>query len=152
MVLTLSQFVALLLPSLKMPPVALHMVNRIPIGAGLGSSSAAIVAGLLAGLALTGESNRIRQRRHNSVGSIDYLSYHAFLVSCKLSLVSTHAPADTRLPVEREEKALQLAATVEGHVDNLAPCIYGGMQVRFVFVKYTRRETTEDGARSFARP
>jgi hypothetical protein len=42
-----------------------------------------------------------------------------------------HAPpADTRLPVEREEKALQLAATVEGHVDNLAPCIYGGMQVR----------------------
>lgn len=37
---------------------------------------------------------------------------------------------DTRLPVEHEEKAVQLAATVEGHVDNLAPCIYGGMQVR----------------------
>lgn len=75
--------------SLPLPPLHYHLVNRIPVGAGLGSSSAAIVAGLLAGLALTGHP----------------------------------------LAVENEEKALQLAATVEGHVDNLAPCIYGGMQV-----------------------
>jgi homoserine kinase len=71
------------------PPLHYKLVNRIPVGGGLGSSSAAIVAGLLAGLALTG-----------------------------------HAVA-----VENEEKALQLAATVEGHVDNLAPCIYGGLQI-----------------------
>lgn len=70
-------------------PLRYHLLNRIPIGAGLGSSSAAIVAGLLAGLALTG-----------------------------------HA-----LAVENEEKSLQLAASVEGHVDNLAPCIYGGLQI-----------------------
>jgi homoserine kinase len=67
-------------------PLRIHLVNRVPIGAGLGSSSAAIVSGLLAGLALTG----------------------------------------TTLPVSAEETALQLAALVEGHVDNLAPCIYGG--------------------------
>ena len=73
----------------EMPPLAFHLVNRIPVAAGLGSSSAAIVAGLLAGQVLTG----------------------------------------TRLPVEREEAALQLASEVEGHVDNLAPCIYGGLQV-----------------------
>jgi homoserine kinase len=45
------------------------------------------------------------------------------------SLLDGPAPADTRLAVEREEKLLQLASTVEGHVDNLAPCIYGGMQI-----------------------
>jgi len=71
------------------PPVHFHLTNRIPIGAGLGSSSAAIVAGLLAGLALTG-----------------------------------HA-----LAVGGEERLLQLAAGVEGHVDNLAPCLYGGAQI-----------------------
>lgn len=74
----------------ELPPLAFHLVNRIPIAAGLGSSSAAIVAGLLAGQVLTGK----------------------------------------QLPVEREEAALQLASQVEGHVDNLAPCIYGGLQVR----------------------
>jgi threonine synthase len=72
-----------------MPNLHFHILNRIPIGAGLGSSSAAIVSGLLAGLALTG----------------------------------------IQLAVEREEKALQLASQIEGHVDNLAPCIYGGLQV-----------------------
>ena len=72
-----------------LPPVHFHLVNRIPIAAGLGSSSAAIVAGLLAGLTLTG----------------------------------------TSMSVEHEERLLQLAATVEGHVDNLAPCIYGGCQI-----------------------
>ena len=72
-----------------LPPVAFHLVNRIPIAAGLGSSSAAIVAGLLAGLTLTG----------------------------------------TTMSVENEERMLQLAASVEGHVDNLAACIYGGMQI-----------------------
>ncbi len=71
------------------PPVHFHLTNRIPIGAGLGSSSAAIVAGLLAGLALTG-----------------------------------HA-----LAVGGEERLLQLAAGIEGHVDNLAPCLYGGAQI-----------------------
>ena len=27
------------------------------------------------------------------------------------------------------EDLLQMAAEIEGHVDNIAPCIYGGMQV-----------------------
>lgn len=33
------------------------------------------------------------------------------------------------LPVHGEEQLLQLAAEVEGHIDNLSPCIYGGLQL-----------------------
>eukprot|EP01137_Pigoraptor_chileana_P021919 Opistho-2@86225 len=63
--------------------------NTIPFARGLGSSSAAITSGLLAGLALAGHE----------------------------------------LPVAGEEELLQLAAAIEGHPDNVAPAIYGGMQI-----------------------
>jgi homoserine kinase len=55
----------------------------------LGSSSAAIVAGIIAGLVLAGH----------------------------------------RLPVWGSESLLQIAASIEGHPDNVAPVIYGGFQV-----------------------
>ena len=74
---------------LPMPVLSFTCTNAIPFGAGLGSSSAAIVSGLYAGFALAG-----------------------------------HAIDNNRV--------LQLAATLENHVDNLAPCVYGGLQVRFV--------------------
>ncbi len=72
--------------AVDMPTLAFTCTNAIPFGAGLGSSSAAIVSGLLAGFALEG-----------------------------------HTVDSNRL--------LQLAATLENHVDNLAPCVYGGLQV-----------------------
>jgi homoserine kinase len=61
-------------------------VNRIPHGRGLGSSAAAIVAGLLAARALAGASL---------------------------------APADV----------LPLASELEGHPDNVAPCLFGGLTI-----------------------
>lgn len=64
--------------------LSLHCVNRIPLGSGLGSSSAAIVAGIYAGYALLNQ------------------------------------------PIHQEQ-ILNLAATLEGHPDNVAPCIYGGL-------------------------
>jgi homoserine kinase len=70
-----------------MPPVAFTCNNAIPFGAGLGSSSAAIVSGILGGCALAGAS---------------------------LS----------------KAQVLQLATVLEHHVDNLAPCVYGSLQVR----------------------
>jgi len=70
-------------------PIEFRMHNRIPIGAGLGSSSAAIVGGLLAGLTL----------------------------------------ANYPVEVSHHEIMLQMASTIEGHVDNLAACIYGGVQI-----------------------
>jgi homoserine kinase len=71
------------------PGLALRCVNRIPHGRGLGSSAAAIVAGLLAARALAGAST--------SPGNV-----------------------------------LPLASALEGHPDNVAPCLFGGLTIAWV--------------------
>jgi homoserine kinase len=71
------------------PGIALRCVNRIPHGRGLGSSAAAIVAGVLAARVLAGVSA---------------------------------APDD----------ALPLANQIEGHPDNVAPCLYGGLTISWL--------------------
>jgi homoserine kinase len=71
------------------PGLALRCVNRIPHGRGLGSSAAAIVAGVLAARALAG--------------------------------------ADTSA-----DAALPLASELEGHPDNVAPCLYGGLTIAWM--------------------
>ncbi len=69
--------------------LALDCVNRIPQARGLGSSSAAIVAGIMLARALT-------------------------------------AGGDTRLD---DVGVLRLAAELEGHPDNVAPCLFGGFTI-----------------------
>lgn len=68
---------------LDLPGVELRCVNAIPHGRGLGSSAAAVVAGIAAAYTL----------------------------------------ADREL----DEAALQLAAAFEGHADNVAACLHGGL-------------------------
>jgi homoserine kinase len=72
------------------PGIALRCVNAIPHGFGLGSSAAAIVAGMLAARALCG------------------------------------AAGMDRLP---DEDLLGLAADFEGHADNVAACLAGGLTI-----------------------
>ena len=75
----------------KQPPgISLRCVNAIPHGFGLGSSAAAIVAGMLAARALRG------------------------------------ARGMDRLP---DETLLGLAADFEGHTDNVAACLAGGLTI-----------------------
>lgn len=71
------------------PVLSYHVVNRIPYARGLGSSSAAIVGGIIAGLVLAGH----------------------------------------KLPCWGSEALLQIASNIEGHPDNVAPSIYGGIQI-----------------------
>lgn len=71
------------------PGIELRCVNRIPHGRGLGSSAAAICAGILAARALAG------------------------------------APTGP-------DDALPLASDLEGHPDNVAPCLYGGLTVAWL--------------------
>jgi len=73
----------------EVPVLRYWTKNRIPFAKGMGSSSAAIVSGILAGLAIAGFN----------------------------------------LQVKGEEELLQIATQIEGHPDNVAPCIYGGFQL-----------------------
>jgi homoserine kinase len=83
------------------PGIALQCRNTIPQGYGLGSSAAAIVAGLLAARALAGA-----------------------------------AAAAAGLP---GDELLRLAAGLEGHPDNVAACLAGGLTIAWM---------SADGARS----
>jgi homoserine kinase len=78
------------------PGLALRCVNRIPQARGLGSSSAAIVAGVLLARALAEGADRLD-----------------------------------------DAAALRLAAELEGHPDNVAPCLFGGLTIAW---------TADDGA------
>src|SRR5204863_8906610 len=71
------------------PGLGLRCVNRIPHGRGLGSSAAAIVAGILAARALSG-------------------------------------PGAAKLP---DDALLGLATGIEGHPDNVAACLVGGLTI-----------------------
>lgn len=71
------------------PLLKYHLVNRIPYARGLGSSSAAIVGGLVAGCVLAGH----------------------------------------RVPMWGSEELLNMASEIEGHPDNVAPALYGGIQL-----------------------
>jgi homoserine kinase len=75
------------------PGLGLRCVNRIPHGRGLGSSAAAVVAGLLAARALS---------------SLENLS------------------SPEKLP---DEAVFPLAVDLEGHPDNVAACLGGGLTI-----------------------
>jgi homoserine kinase len=75
------------------PGLALHCWNEVPQGFGLGSSAAAIIAGLLAARELAGPGGA------------------------------------AALP---PEKLLQLATDLEGHPDNVAACLSGGLTISWV--------------------
>jgi homoserine kinase len=80
------------------PRVALTCRNRIPQARGLGSSSAAIVAGILLARALAdGDS-----ARPGAGASLD------------------------------DDAVLQLAARLEGHPDNVAACLRGGVTIAWI--------------------
>ena len=70
-------------------------MNRIPHGRGLGSSAAAIVAGVLAARALAGAS-------------------------------------------AGPDEALPLANALEGHPDNVAPCLFGGLTIAWLATRPER--------------
>ena len=99
---------------IKMPKLKCHCVNRIPFARGLGSSSAAIVGGIIAGLALSGHELNVWGTMKK--GQWDW---------------------------SKGEELLQIAANIEGHPDNVAPALYGGIQLGI----HTRSPSNPTGGR-----
>ncbi|MBV9379090.1 MAG: homoserine kinase [Streptosporangiaceae bacterium] len=85
------------------PGIALRCVNRIPHGRGLGSSAAAIVSGILAARALAGRRG-----------------------------VTGEASPGGRPGADGDEAVLALATELEGHPDNVAACIHGGLTIAWL--------------------
>jgi len=92
------------------PNIVLNCYNRIPHGRGLGSSAAAVVAGITAAQA--------------------YL-YCQVRIECRAKTTGDHRHFPgviEQIPVDRAE-TLIFATEFEGHPDNAAPAIYGGATV-----------------------
>ena len=95
--------------SFRLIPVCRYkLVNRIPYARGLGSSSAAIVGGLIAGLVLAGHQVRLWA---SWVHSMD----------CNFSILADLSSPDRQVPAWGSEELLNMAAEIEGHPDNVAP-------------------------------
>ncbi|MBV9450357.1 MAG: homoserine kinase [Streptosporangiaceae bacterium] len=86
--------------------LALRCTNRIPHGRGLGSSAAAIVAGLLAARALAAQAQAQTQAQ-----------------------TQAQAQAQALSPPDGAPDLLALATGIEGHPDNVAACLAGGLTI-----------------------
>ncbi len=90
------------------PGIGLRCVNRIPHGRGLGSSAAAIVAGILAARALADPARPALAAR---------------------ALADPGPPAADGTGPLPDGALLGLATELEGHPDNLAACLGGGLTI-----------------------
>jgi homoserine kinase len=104
------------------PGLALRCVNAIPQRRGLGSSAGAVVAGLLAGRALAASAAAERPAAHAAGGPAGADGQARDGGAAAEPLADGAAPfADGAL--------LGLAAELEGHPDNAAACLAGGLTI-----------------------
>jgi homoserine kinase len=115
------------------PGLAIRCVNAIPQGFGLGSSAGAIVAGLLAARALAGHAGPAGQ-----AGSAGQVRTAGQTGTAGQAGAGGQARADCRtggpdraggcglLP---DAAVLQIASRLEGHPDNVAACLAGGLTI-----------------------
>jgi homoserine kinase len=116
------------------PGIAIRCRNAIPQGYGLGSSAAAIVAGLLAARALSGaapagDAGQERTAREAAAGDV------AAGDAAGQETAAREAAAGTGLA---DIALLRLAAELEGHPDNVAACLAGGLTIAWTSAAGTR--------------
>ena len=113
------------------PGIALRCVNAIPHGRGLGSSAAAVCCGLLAARALAGPGDPVAAGGpvlSDRAASPDDAAFPDDAVSPDeaASREEAASPDGTALS---DEAVFQLAAALEGHPDNVAACLAGGLTI-----------------------
>jgi homoserine kinase len=111
------------------PGIGLRCVNRIPHGRGLGSSAAAIVAGILAGTHPGGlGAGGLGAAAGDGAGELD---------PAGLGVAGNGAGGSGTggLP---DEALLGLATGLEGHPDNVAACLAGGLTVAWTAAGHPR--------------
>jgi homoserine kinase len=101
------------------PGIALRCVNAIPHGRGLGSSAAAVCCGLLAARALAGPGEPV------TAGGPAQPDGAALPDGAESP--GEAAPHDEA--ALSDEAVFRLAATLEGHPDNVAACLAGGLTI-----------------------
>jgi homoserine kinase len=115
------------------PGIGLRCKNAIPQGVGLGSSAAAIVAGVLAASALAGEYDPLPGGSGALAGKADPLAGGSGALAGKADPLPGESGALASPAV------LRLAAQLEGHPDNVTACMMGGLTIAW---------TDESGARA----
>jgi homoserine kinase len=101
------------------PGIALHCANTIPQGRGLGSSAAAICCGLLAARALASGDEPVVPGEYEVSGEPVVAGEH-------------RVPGEHEVPGEpglSDEAVFQLATELDGHADNVAACLSGGLTI-----------------------
>jgi homoserine kinase len=116
------------------PGLGLRCVNRIPHGRGLGSSAAAIVAGILAARAL---STSRRPAGAHAAGTRAALLGTGRLAAdgSGRGLLAAAEPGAGELP---DDALLGLATDMEGHPDNVAACLAGGLTIAWTAAGHPR--------------
>ena len=111
------------------PGLALRCVNAIPQGRGLGSSAGAVVAGLLAGRALAASAAAEQPAAH-AAGGLAGPDGQALAGGAAAEPLADGATpfADGTAPFA-DGALLGLAAELEGHPDNAAACLAGGLTI-----------------------
>jgi homoserine kinase len=108
------------------PGIGLRCVNQIPHGRGLGSSAAAIVAGILAARALAATDGQATDGQAGDCQAGDGRAGDGQAGDGQAGDGTESRPARGTLP---EDAVFRLATDLEGHPDNVAACLGGGLTI-----------------------
>ena len=115
------------------PGIGLRCVNAIPQGYGLGSSAAAIVAGLLAARALAADSGETGVQPVSPAWARPGAAPGpAGSPSAGHACADPGAGRGPGVPTAAGRALLRLATRLEGHPDNAAACLAGGLTIAWM--------------------